>query len=451
MANLEHLAILAEGVAVWNGWRERHERTVPDLSEANLKDADLSGADLARANLSGANLSGANLKDADLSGADLTRADLSEANLSEANLLAADLGHANFSGANLTRAYLNEARLSETKLIKAKLTKTDLRNAFLGLANLSGANLRWANLCNAFLYLANLSEANLTGANLSEVNLNGANLAEADLRHVDVRFSQLCQCSLTEAKLTGAKLYGTARDDWIINGVECAYVFWDAEGEIRSPRDRDLVPGEFEQLYQTLPTIEYVFQNGLSPMDPLIMDRVVQAIRQQNPEFDIQIDSINARGWVPSIKFTVQQEEHKEPALAEVTRIYEAKLQEFAGRLDEARAFIQLLIDRPNPVYIENATAQYLAIGGSTINIDQHIEYINNLRDAIAAQPETSPTFSKVAKNTAMDLIGLALKDVAKGQIKEAAKQIYELGKELGPVIVNTAAYGFFRSLVQGG
>ncbi len=84
--------------------------------------------------------------------------------------------------------------------------------------------------------------------------------------------------------------------------------------------------------------------------------------------------------------------------------------------------------------------------GNATINIDQHIEYITNLRDAVAAQPEDSPTFSKIAKRTALDLIGSALKDVAKGQVKEAAKQIYELGKELGPVIVNTAAYGFFKS-----
>jgi hypothetical protein len=37
-------------------------------------------------------------------------------------------------------------------------------------------------------------------------------------------------------------------------------------------------------------------------------------------------------------------------------------------------------------------------------------------------------------------------------QIKEAAQEIYELGKDLGPGIVNnTVAYGFFRSLVQGG
>jgi len=84
--------------------------------------------------------------------------------------------------------------------------------------------------------------------------------------------------------------------------------------------------------------------------------------------------------------------------------------------------------------------------GNATINIEQHTEYITTLRDAVAAQPENSPTFATVAKKTALDIIGSALKDVAKGQVTEAAKQIYELGKDLGPVIVNTAAYAFLKS-----
>jgi len=48
-----------------------------------------------------------------------------------------------------------------------------------------------------------------------------------------------------------------------------------------------------------------------------------------------------------------------------------------------------------------------------------------------------------------MEIIGGALKDIAKGQVKEAAKTIFELGKELGPVIVNTAAYAFFKSMLS--
>lgn len=80
------------------------------------------------------------------------------------------------------------------------------------------------------------------------------------------------------------------------------------------------------------------------------------------------------------------------------------------------------------------------------IDIDQQVEYITDLRDTIAALPEDGPTFARLAKNTVMGVVGSALKDVAKGQINEVAKRIYELGKDLGPVIVNTAAYGFFKS-----
>ncbi len=341
---------------------------------------------------------------------------------------------------------LRGANLSTWNLRAARLAGADLGEASLGRTDLTEADCHAASFWRAELIEAFLIRADVRGADFCVADLAAAYLVEANVERANLSFSQLCMCNFTRAKLTGARLYATARDDWIIEGVDCSYIFWDQYGSNRCPQHRDLAPGEFEQIYKTLPTIEYVFDNGMTPLDPVIMDRVVQAIREQNSEYDIKIDSINARGLAPSIKFTVQQEEHKDPALAKVTTVYEAKVHELAGRLDEARYFIQRLIDRPGSVSIVNATGQYLAIGGSTINIDQHIEYVTNLRDTIAALPEDSPTFAKVAKNTAMDLIGSALKDVAKGQVKEAARQIYELGKDLGPVIVNTAAYGFFKS-----
>jgi len=320
-------------------------------------------------------------------------------------------------------------------LAGASFLPTVLSGTNLSRANLRGVCFSWRNLTRA-----NLSHADLSGADLGWANLTGADLTGADLGDANARYCHFCQSNLTKARLTGAKLYGTARDDWVINGVECRYVFWDFHGEHRTPRDQDLAPGEFERLYRTLPTIEYVFQNRMTPMDPLIMDRVVQTIRQQNPDYDIQIDSISARGLAPSIKFTVQQEKQKEPALAEVTRVYEAKVHELAGRLDEARSFIQRLIDRPNSVHITNARGKYLAIGGSTMNVEENIYYAE-LRKAI----ESNETLGQVAKRKALDVVGSAIQDFAKGQVKEAAKQIIELGKDLGPVIVNTAAYAFFR------
>jgi hypothetical protein len=41
MPSLEHLAILRQGVEVWNKWRSDGEATHPDLSEIALRSTDL--------------------------------------------------------------------------------------------------------------------------------------------------------------------------------------------------------------------------------------------------------------------------------------------------------------------------------------------------------------------------------------------------------------------------
>jgi uncharacterized protein YjbI with pentapeptide repeats len=60
MANLDHLAMLKEGITVWNQWRMESPLTRPELSEADLE----------HGNLIGANLSGASLEKAELHAAD---------------------------------------------------------------------------------------------------------------------------------------------------------------------------------------------------------------------------------------------------------------------------------------------------------------------------------------------------------------------------------------------
>ena len=89
MANEEHVALLKQGVEVWNAWRKANPDIEPDLSNANLR-----GANLSDANLVGANLSGANLSSANLSGADLVDANLSGANLARARTWSREPGGA---------------------------------------------------------------------------------------------------------------------------------------------------------------------------------------------------------------------------------------------------------------------------------------------------------------------------------------------------------------------
>jgi hypothetical protein len=85
VANDEHLALLRQGTAVWNQWRERNVDILPDLERADLSCADFEGA-----NLGGANLEAANLSRASLVQADLIAAILTDANLIHATLIRAD-------------------------------------------------------------------------------------------------------------------------------------------------------------------------------------------------------------------------------------------------------------------------------------------------------------------------------------------------------------------------
>lgn len=417
MANPEHLKILKKGVKAWNKWRKENPDIEPDLSWANMPRANLSGA-----NLCEANLSRTFLREADLRKAILERANLQEANLSKANL--------------------NNVRFCETNLCKADLHE----------ASIVKANLERSNLSQARIYMADMKGASLLGANLYMANLWQSEMANANLENADLRYCRLVKSNLTAAKLNGAQLYGAARDNWIIKDVECEYIYWDEEGKQRSPKDRDLEPGEFERLYAVLPTIEYIFENGMTPIDPLIMDRVVQAIREKQPELDIKIDLINARGLAPSIKFTIQHEEYKKQALKEVKKEYEIKQNQLEGKLEEINKHIQNLIDRPNTINIINAPkAKYLAIDGSTLNIQETSNYhAFELNKAIEQEPEESESFKKIAKKAALDIVGNVIKDIAKGQVKEAAKQIIKLGKDLGPLFVKMApiAYEFFKNIV---
>jgi TIR domain/Pentapeptide repeats (8 copies) len=151
MANEEHLAILKQGVEVWNKWRDENREIDPDLS----------GAFLSGANLSYAYLGGVNLKDSNLSGADLRTA-------------------------NLNMAYLVSADLNEAKLINAGLGGAKLIGAHLDGANLSGSSLRAANLRDAYLTRANLwitnfTRAYLQNADFTETQLDGAIFVNTDL------------------------------------------------------------------------------------------------------------------------------------------------------------------------------------------------------------------------------------------------------------------------------
>ena len=197
MASEQHITLLRQGFKVWNLWRQRHPKIIPELKGSDLTGlklfkVDLIGADLSEVDFSGtslyqANLSGANLCKANLSTAILQEADLSGANLIEANLKDKKFPQTNLSGANLSGANLSGVKFyASTNLNKTNFSSSNLNGADLSGLNLRSSNFTGANLCKANLNATNLNAANLCKANLSEANLEYANLREAQIQEATI-------------------------------------------------------------------------------------------------------------------------------------------------------------------------------------------------------------------------------------------------------------------------
>jgi hypothetical protein len=173
----------------------------------------------------------------------------------------------------------------------------------------------------------------------------------------------------------------------------------------------------------------------------------VQAINERNPEFELQIESINARGIYPTIRFTVRHQEQKAVALEAVTRGYELEYAKLQGKYEELRELIYRVMDRPGSAPINIGSGSMVAIGGSSINLQEYIGHLNEIQEAIEnAPPET---FTQATKKEAQAAVRKAISDVVGGKVKEAAEAVCRLGVEAVPHIVNTGAYQFFKNLVM--
>lgn len=146
MANEEHLAILQQGVEVWNQWREENAFT-PNLSGSDISGMDLLGVNFQRANLRGVNLQrtnlfGANLQEANLQEAKLRETNFIGANLLRANLIAANAQGAKFQEANLQKANLYGVNLQVANLWRANMVESILEQAIVGFTIFADIDLR---------------------------------------------------------------------------------------------------------------------------------------------------------------------------------------------------------------------------------------------------------------------------------------------------------------------
>jgi len=131
MANPEHLAILRQGVEVWNQWREENPDIQPDFMEAELFNEDLRGADLSKARMFKAILPGVNLSKANLHGAFLSNANLRRVKFDRADLSSADFTDADLRKASLLDSNLRYAHLEGVNFHEANLQGSDLNFAFV--------------------------------------------------------------------------------------------------------------------------------------------------------------------------------------------------------------------------------------------------------------------------------------------------------------------------------
>ena len=249
----------------------------------------------------------------------LEKADLSKANLSKANLSKANLREANLSKANLREAYLSEADLFRADLFRADMTEANLTRTNLTRTNLSGVDLTCANLILADLSEANLSEANLSGANLTMANLIWANLIWANLVKTELGSSLLIdtnfnRADLSGATLTGAVFHGVSTSGWKINGVITEYMYFTIDIKNKEKYIRHFPKGKFEELYQSLPTIELIFDKGLSPVELLKLNAVIEELKQENPKLELNLSRMSVERDAARVEIQTPEEENLEEA-----------------------------------------------------------------------------------------------------------------------------------------
>uniref|UniRef100_UPI004057C80C pentapeptide repeat-containing protein n=1 Tax=Candidatus Electronema sp. TaxID=2698783 RepID=UPI004057C80C len=303
MANKRQLAILKQGVAAWNKWREENPEVKINLRGANLEEENLSGANFSKADIRSVNfrnavLTWANFKmartgstfhkkclqnllflielsalillpilclisliallllflillfaDVKFQDGDMTLFLIAISYIyiynfyinpeKIENKLKSFYLGSDFTCSNLTGSNFNQSILEDARFDKAVMISTRWNDAEY-LQNVSCKDTILADRDVRKLLISGKGE----GLSFKGKNLRGAYLVDADLRRADLRGTDLMRANLSKANITGAKLWGSKREDWIIDGIHCDYAYLDEAGEIRT----NFHPGEFEAL-----------------------------------------------------------------------------------------------------------------------------------------------------------------------------------------------------------
>jgi uncharacterized protein YjbI with pentapeptide repeats len=428
MANEEQVAILRQGVAAWNRWREENPDAEIDLSWAILDNQDLS-----KANFSKADIRSASFMNSRLTGANFSKSILGcqTGQYGPTNFMDSDLTCATFDNSFVengsesgTHIFFLRATLDYTSWVnfQAPFGETNVFEDSNNDVLFEGTKLVDDNIRKL------LWRGKGQSLSLKSKNLKNTLLVNFDLRGVDLRETNLLQANLSGADITGAKLWGSARENWIIDGIRCEYVYWDEAGEVRTPPDRDFRPGEFEELYKQLPSFEYVFAQGFTPLDPLIMDRVVQAINEQHKEFSLELVNFDKRGE-PHATFTVCRLDYVEKAKKSVTKIYEKTIEYLRQENEEKNRLIERQNNFIDQLIKKTPSIEDLKQMGDTCNINIYGGQIGAVGQSASASgnifqqitPELSHLHEEMRNAAANPAQNAAADEVAKAE--QAAKQ----------------------------
>jgi len=365
-------------------------------------------------------------------GADLRCLELTEPNMAYDHLFigsspnGADLSYGiDLTGANLSYSRLMGLDLSGADLCDAILIGADLRHTIFNSAQLCGANLTSANLSNAKLIGTDLSETVMVDTILFDADLSDATLSNSNISNAHLSKARLISARLKDAIISGASLYGAALDDWNIDGIQCDYVYWDKDGKERTPKSQDFKPGEFEELYKSLPTITYYFSDEFTPITPLVMDKVVNEINQKHPQFELQLNSFHSRG-TPHAVFTVLHKGQADDALKAITIGYEETILGLKGEVKALERLCLKYIEKPK--LIQNAE--------TIINDPGRIDHMGNTFNTTSGHDTNIATDQGTVKTSSQDVINLIDKTITESDNslddkENAKKQLDKMIQEL--------------------
>ena len=387
-----------------------------------ILNANLSGVNLSRENLSGCNLSNANFTDADLSGGELWEADFTNSNLTNVDLRNANLHKATLAKVKLNRSKLNGIDLTDADLSGADLEGVDLTGAKLSLANLTGANLSAGNLSGVDLRRTDLSIANLSGANLLRANLTGANLREANLTGANLREANLFGVTFLDAKLinstlegskiknvnfnnanlsgadiTGATFWGVSTTGWKIEGIKADHVYFTRDLDNKEIYKRIFKEGQFEALFKSLPTIELIFEGGLSFPELWTLNVIIEEIRSQNPEFGLKLTNASVGDFQTTIGIRTAKDEFLEKA----TFLILNKLEEAVKGIpiqEVLQHFVKLLpVSEKNTSITEPYSGQHLIVNQDIRNMT--INFVHGNGSIIQSSPYAKIEYINIINN----------------------------------------------------